>query len=696
MAPFITGAGDHQQGAGPAVKTGRELVSIRQESVVAAHGGRFYDAARTIFYGTARTLSAPPRRTLGIVTIMLEAIRKRSASIVVKGLMGLLILSFAVWGIGDVISGRVADAPVATIGDFEIRADQLSSEFRRELVRMQRMLGDTFDTEQARRLVIVDAVLGRMVERTLFDLGGNSLGLLIDDDQVSDRIRNSQAFRGTVGGFDRNIFFQVLQNSGFSEGQYVELVRQDLARAQLLTTIRAGGVAPSSLVDALYRHRQQKRVAETLYVADAGMPDPGQPDDEAMAKFHQDNAARFTAPEFRTLTAVILRAEDLAKEIAVAEETLRQAFADRRDEFEEPERRHLWQMVLADEATAVRAKEMLDQGSDFAAVAEEVAGLAEDVIDIGVRTHREILPELADVAFGLAVESHSGPVRSPLGWHVVRVTKIEPGTSKTFTEVRTVLAKDLAAEQAIDGLFELANRLEDALGGGASIEEAASRSGVDVVRIGSIDATGRDRYEQSVPDLPSGQQFLNTAFETAEGEESVLSEAGNDVYFVLRVDAVAPPALRPLDQVRDRVVTAWQAERRSDSAKVLASGLENSLKGGGGAADVAAKAKAEFAVSAPFVRNPSGETGRLSPQIIGKLFSLKIDGVTLGRIADGYTVARLAKIQAATPSDDPDGVEALSRQISDAMQGDILNQFSKALRARFPVTTNAGAIENIY
>jgi peptidyl-prolyl cis-trans isomerase D len=627
---------------------------------------------------------------------MLEAIRKRSASFVVKGLMGLLILSFAVWGIGDVISGRVADAPVATIGDLEIRPGQLSSEFRRELTRMQRMLGDTFDAEQARRLGVVDAVLGRMVERSLFDLGGNSLGLLIDNDQVIKQIQGSQAFRGTVGGFDRNLFYQVLQNSGFSEDQYIELVRQDLARAQLLTTIRAGGVAPSSLVDVLYRHRQQKRIAETLFVADSAMADPGQPDTEALAKFHKDNAARFTAPEYRTLTAVILRAEDLAKEIAIAEETLRQSFAERRDEFEEPERRHIWQMVLADEATAVRAKGMLDQGRDFAAVAKEVAGLTEDVIDIGVRTHQEILPELADVAFGLAMEAHSGPVESPLGWHVVRVSEIQSGTTKTFAEVRAILTKDLAAEQSIDGLFELANRLEDALGSGASIEEAAGRTGVDVVRIEAIDATGRDRHEQTVPDLPSGQQFLSTAFATDEGQESVLSEAGNDVYFVLRVDAATPPALRPLDQVRERVVTAWQAERRSEAAKTLASNLETSLKGGGDAAAVAAQSKAEFAISAPFIRNPTGETGRLSPSMIGNLFALKVGGVTSGRVGDGYAVARLTEIQAATPSDDSLGVETLGRQISDAMQGDILNQFSEALRARYPVTTNTGATENIY
>jgi peptidyl-prolyl cis-trans isomerase D len=353
-------------------------------------------------------------------------------------------------------------------------------------------------------------------------------------------------------------------------------------------------------------------------------------------------------------------------------------------------------MVLPDQAAALRAKELLDQGREFAAVAKEIAGLEEDVIDLGVRTRREILPELADAAFGLATEAHSDPVESPLGWHLLRVTEIAPGKSKTFAEVREALARELAGEQAIDGLFELANRLEDALGGGASIEEAASRSDVDVVRIDAIDATGRDRLEQAVAGLPPGQQFLGTAFETPEGEESALTEAGSDVYFVLRVDSVTPPALRSLDKVRDRVVAAWQEERRAEAAKAVATGLEDSLKGGGDAASLAAQARAEYAVSEPFVRAPGGDTGRLSVQIIGSLFSLDVGGVAKGRLAEGYTVARLKEVRPATASDDKAGVDALSRQVSDAMQGDILNQFAGALRSRFPVTTNAAAIEDVY
>ena len=627
---------------------------------------------------------------------MLEAIRKRSTSFVVKGLLGLLILSFAVWGIGDVVSGRIADQPAATVGDIEIRPQHVSAEFRRELVRMQRVLGDTFDTERARQMGIVDAVLRRMVERALFDLGGDELGLLVDDDQVAVQVRNSPAFRGTVGGFDRGLFFQVIQNSGYSEDQYLAIVRRDIARAQLLNSIRAGGMAPPALIDALYRHRREKRVAEFVYVTDSAMADPGQPDTEALATFHKDNPARFTAPEYRTVTAVILRAEDLAKETAVAEDVLRKAFEDRQDEFNDPEKRHVWQMVIPNETTAGKARDMLDQGRDFAAVAKELAGLEGDVTDLGLRTRKEILPELADAAFGLALEAHSGPVQSPLGWHVLRVSKIEPGTTKTFSEVRDTLATDIASEQAIDGLFELANGVEDALGGGATLEEAASRANVNVLRIDTVDASGRDRHEQPVPGLPEGQQFLTTAFATFQGEESVLTEAGNDTYFVLRIDAVTAPALRPLDQVRDWAVKAWQSERRADAAKAMASGLENSLRGGGNAATLAAEAKAEYGTSAPFVRRPEGDTGRLSPQIIGALFGLDLGGVAMGRISEGYTVARLKEIQAPKPSDDSLGVETLGRQVTDAIQGDILNQFSEALRTRFPVTTNAAALENVY
>ena len=98
---------------------------------------------------------------------MLEAIRKRTASIFVKGLLGLLVVSFAIWGIGDVFRGGGGTTAVAQVGNVEIRPDQFNTELQREMNRLRTVFGGELDLERARALGLADSVLGRMINDVL-------------------------------------------------------------------------------------------------------------------------------------------------------------------------------------------------------------------------------------------------------------------------------------------------------------------------------------------------------------------------------------------------------------------------------------------------------------------------------------------------------------------------------------------------
>ena len=257
---------------------------------------------------------------------MLGAIRKRSGSILVKLLLGLLILSFAAWGIDDVFRGRAANTSVARVGDREITPGQLGNDYRRELSRLQTAFGGNLDRQQARAMGLAEAVLGRIVERTLFALGADRLGVAVSDDLVRREISATPAFRNQFKKFDRLRFQEVLRSNGLSENGFVAMLREDLSRAQLAGSVEASAIAPKVLVDALYRHRQEKRVAETVLIADDSVVHPGDPDESALIDFHKKNAARFTAPEFRALTVLGIDANNLAEKVAVSEDALKEAY----------------------------------------------------------------------------------------------------------------------------------------------------------------------------------------------------------------------------------------------------------------------------------------------------------------------------------------------------------------------------------
>ena len=627
---------------------------------------------------------------------MLEAIRKRTGSILVKGLLGLLVVSFAIWGIGDVFSPGSLTTAVAEVGNVQIRPAQFNKEFQREMNRLRAVFGGELDLERARALGLADSVLGRMINDVLFAQGANALGVAISDDLVSSEIRSTQGFLDSRGTFDRSRFEQVLQSNRLTEQGYVALVRGDLVRGQFLDSVQAGAAAPRTLVTAVYNHRQEKRIADVLRVADGAMTGIPEPDAETLVAFHKDNAGRFTAPEYRALTVVTLTAEDLAKEIAISDEALLEAFEDREDEFDRPERRRLQMMVLDDEDTARRAYGMLGEGRDFAAGAKEVANADAETLDLGWVTRDQLLPELADAVFSLQEGAYGEPVKSPLGWHLLRLVDVEVARRQTLDEVRQTLTAELARDRAIDGLVSLANRLEDELGGGASLEEAASSLNLKLTKIPAIDRAGRSAGGDPVRDLPPGTQFLATAFQVAEDTESILTEAGTEAYFVVRVDTIMAPALRPLDSIRAEVARAWKAERRAEKAKTTAEAILARLRDGVELAAVAAEMRLEIKTSEPFTRSSGGAASGLPGALVRGLFEVRPGEATMARAADGYDVARLREVRAADPFADKDGLEALRTRITESMRSDLLVQLAGALRKRYPVSVNQQVFDNLF
>jgi len=630
------------------------------------------------------------------IQAMLDAIRKRTTGFVVKTLTGLLVISFAIWGIGDVVRGTDDRATAVTIGDTEIPTRLVGREFQQELRRLNAIFGGQLDTEQARSMGVVRSVLDRIIARTLYNHGAAELGLRVGDAEVLRDIHQNKAFQNALGAFDRERFNLALNSIGFNEAGYVATLKEEIIRKQFLESIvERGAVAPGSLVNPVYRYRQEKRVVETLQIPDSQFTDIGAADPAALQKYYQDNAKQFTAPEYRAVTFIGFTADELAKEIKVSDEAVRGAFEQRADEFQQPERRELLQIVMGAENKAAAAAQALKAGRAFAEVAKDVAGMAEDALGLGLVTRADLLPELQDAAFALKPGENSKPVKSPLGWHILRLKKIEPAASKTLADVRGALAKDLAREMAVDGLFKLANKLEDELGGGATLEEAASRLNLRKGKIPAIDRSGRDAAGKAVAGIPAGAGFLDVVFSTEETQESPLTESGSDGYFIVRVDRVTAPALRPLDSVRDQVTKGWRQERSRDAARKEAEKLLKQVQAGGDITGVSKAQKLVFKTTKPFTRLGDAASQGIPPDLAAKIFALKTGGAALGRDAGGYVIARLTKVIPADPASAKETAMAIKKDLAASISSDLLVQLVHALRNRYPVIINQRAVDSL-
>src|SRR5579883_1836699 len=607
---------------------------------------------------------------------MLQAIRSRAGSLIVKILFAVLIISFGIWGIADVFRQRTpAETTVADVGGIKIKADALQVAVNREMENMRRLFGSNFNADQAKQLGIVDGVLNRMVASDLLSLEEQRLGIGVADQVVYNAIFANPNFHNSSGAFDPNLFKLILANNQLSEASYFNSVRQDIERSVLTGAVAGGAVAPPELVDPLFRRQNEKRVADTVFIANAamtGIPEPSEADLQAFYDKHQE---AFRAPEYRGFTVAELRPEDLAASMDVPEEKLRKEYDSRQDEFQTPERREIEQMLLPDEAKAKEAEAQLAAGKDFAAVAKEVAGQDADAIKFGWVERKDMPQALADVAFALAKDGTSKPVQDALGWHILRVTGIQQGGTKSFDEVKDQLKTEVARDMAADEVFKEHNEIEDALAGGATIEQVAEKFKMKTTKVPAVDLDGRDPKGEHA--AVSDAEILHTAFNTDQGQTSRLTETKDNGYFLLRVDSVTPSAEKPLAEVKDKVKEMWLADKRNAAAEAEAKAIGAAVGPGKSLAEIAGGKKA------------------LPATLVARIFALKQGEAGVSEGADGWYVAQVKSIEEPDPKADKAGVDQLSERLAQGMESDLLAEFDKALRARYPVEINRKDIDRL-
>ena len=614
---------------------------------------------------------------------MLNKLRKQAGKVLMSFLFGMLIFSFAIWGIGDIFRGSGHATNVAEVGGSEISAELFNQYLRRDVNRLQSQFGGRLEIEQIRALGIVERLLQELVSGTLLDQQANQMGLVVSEARLKEQIVAEPLFHNEAGQFDRAQFDQVLQFSNMSEQAYLFGVEQDIKREQLSTAASGSVRVSRRFVEDFFRYRDERRVAETITVPNGDPEAFAAPDDAALEAVLTSNSERFQQPELRSFVLLQLRAEDLMDEVRVSDEEVASEFEARREEFAEPERRNLEQVLFDSQEAAASFKAALDGGEEFAAAAE-AAGLSP--VELAELSREELAVQMADLAnaaFALEDGQATDPIESPFGWHVVRVTSITPPYDPQFEDQREALTAEIAERYAVDSLVSLANQLDDELGAGAELEEAADNLGLSVERIDNVNRAG-GAIEGESPNLPQSDDFLRDLFEAEVGETSLLGETPDGDFYVFRVERVTPPALRPLAEVRAEVLDLWRREEARQHALIEAEALADRLRLGGEMVEIANEEGLSHGRTEPLGRF-GGEPEAASPDLTAKLFGLANEDVAVAEVAEGWVVMKLAEVE---PGDPVAHTEAV-------LQNDVVAAFTRELERDLGVSINQGAIDAV-
>ncbi|WP_291688593.1 peptidylprolyl isomerase [Bradyrhizobium sp.] len=628
---------------------------------------------------------------------MLRGMRKASSNWLGKTIMavvmGVLIISFGVWGIADIFRG-FGQSTVATVGHTEISINEFRQVYTDKLQQIGRQFGRPLTADQARAFGIDRQVLQQTIAEAALDEEARRLGLGQSDAETMRVIFNDPNFKGVNGNFDPQRFQAVIRQFGFTEQRYIADQRKVSLRRQIAGTISAGLEPSKSMIEALSRFQNEQRAVEyvKLDAAQAGTIDPPSP--EALAAYFDDHKAQFRAPEYRKIAFVAITPEEIGKWTDVSDDDAKKLFEQRRDRLGTPDKREVSQMVFpnADEAAAARSR--IASGSSFDDLAKE-RGLGAADVNLGMVAKSEIIdPAVADAAFSLNSGEVSQPVQGKFGVALVKIGKIEAGAQPTYESVAANLKKEVAIERSRAKVAELRDKMEDERGGGAGVTEAAQKLGLAAVTVDGVDRSGRLANGQPAANIPLGLDVVSQAFNSDVGvDNDPISFKGGYVWY--DVLGITPSRERNLDEVKDQVEARWHDDQIMSRLRTKSTEMVQKLDQGGKLADEAATAGVKVETAAAFKRDAS--LPGVPAGVIAAAFRTAKDGVgqTAGAANNEWIVFRVTDITVPPVDVTSDDIKKLKESVQRSLTDEQVAQYVTKLESDIGTTINQAAFAQV-
>lgn len=627
---------------------------------------------------------------------MLRGMRKASSNWVGKTIMaivmGVLIISFGIWGIADIFRG-FGQSTVAKIGHTEISLNEFRQIYTDRLQQIGRQVGRPLTPEQARAFGLDRQVLQQTISEAALDEEARRLGLGQSDEQIRQVIMNDPNFKGVNGTFDPSRFQGLIRNFGYTEQRYVSEQRKVSLRRQITGTIGAGLEPAKAMIDVLTRFQNEQRGIEfvRLDAVQAGQIDAPSP--EALAAYFEDHKVQFRAPEYRKIAFVVISPEEIGKWSEVSDDDAKKLFDQRKDLFGTPEKRQIHQIVFPNVAEAQAARERLAGGMSFEDLGKERDLTASDV-DLGLVTKSSLDPAVGDAAFALPAGEISQPIQGRLGTSIVKVDKIVPGVEADYAKVATDIKRQIATERARVKVADLRDKMEDERGGGASVIDAAQKLGLTAVTIDAVDRSGRAPNGQPVANIPQGLDVVSQAFNTDVGvdNDSISFKGGYVWYDVL---AITPSRDRNLDEVRDQVEARWRQDQIATKLKAKATEMVQKLEAGGKLADEAAATGAKVETATGFKRDdtPAG----VPAAVVAAAFRTAKDGVGQTPVTGGSEVIVFRVTNVIDPTVDAasEPVKKLKDSLDRALTDEQVAAYVSKLQTDIGTTINQAAFAQV-
>ncbi|MEP5732596.1 MAG: peptidyl-prolyl cis-trans isomerase [Sulfitobacter sp.] len=575
-------------------------------------------------------------------------------------LMGLLILGLGGFGAAN-LSGNIRS--IGTVGSKSIPVDDYARQLQTEIQSISQQSGQHINFARVQEIGIDRAVLQRVVRNRALDHETSELGLSIGDEALREEILQIGSFQGVNGEFDREGYRYALQQGGVTEAEFELSLREEASRTLLQGAVLGGVQMPATYAETLVNYVGERRAFTWSRLnADALEAPIATPSADQLRAFYDENIDRFMLADTKVITYTLLSPDTLLGEIEVPEEELRAEYDARINQYVQPERRLVERLVFSDQETADQAAAALEVGGTTFRTLVEDRGLALADVDLGDVGRLE-LDGAGEAVFAAEVGDVVGPLPSSLGPALFRVNGVLPAQNTAFEAAREALQQELAVSRAVRAVEVRANDLDDQLAGGATLEQVAEETEME---LGQINWTAN-----SSEGIAAYTDFRQLANDLAAGDFPKIEQLDDGSIFAMRLDEELAERPNPFEESVEDVRAAWEAQQIVTALSAQAEGLVTSLAGDASFEDAGLDPNVEEN------QTRGGFIAGTTANFMSDIFDMDVGKVSILPDSDGILLVRLDSITAASEDDSSAALlEQLSEQLNQTLARDLFNIYA--------------------
>lgn len=537
---------------------------------------------------------------------MMTKIRSIQDSWLAKGILILTALSFmSLFGVSGYLSDAGKNRPIIKVDDIVIYQDDITNQYNQELQTAKNMFGDSLEITDAMRNSIMMGIVQKDLINAIMQKTADELNVSVSDELVRKIIYSQAEFMDAEGKFSIEKLRRLLNASGWSEQRYIDTLRQDVVKQHLIQTPVENINVPKFMNPYLAQLENQKKVFEYVSIKPTELKIDRKISAEELEQYYQDFAAQFEEPEKRDVSFIELSTDKLAAAIQPDDEEIQTYYNENISQFVIPENRSVLQMMFETQEEADKAYAALNTGADFYKTAADLAKQDKASTELGEVSKEMLIADMSDAVFALKAGEFTQPIKSELGWHVMKVTKITPKKETSVATAKAKIVEALRKEKAYDQASETIADIEDKLGAGASLDEIAKQYGVKIYQVQGLAEDGTAaKVPAGFKSLVKSNDFVDTAFSYNANEISQVLE-GDDGFTLVRVDKIQDAHPLELSQVKGKIEQMWAANEKNAIAQEIVNDVTHDLESGDKLKDVAQRFGLQFKATSPLKRSES-------------------------------------------------------------------------------------------